>query len=130
MTEASDAPSAALATVVYVARAFWSVPWRRYLVRAGRLVALPLSLVTVPLSYVAEALLVVFAPLIHLAAFAFASAQSALSLLASLKVRCPLSVLLFSKPAEFVANVTAQPLYSFVSWSPAFSHQMALAKQV
>lgn len=87
MTEASDAPSAALATVVYVARAFWSVPWRRHLVRAGRLVALPLSLVTVPLSYATEALLVVFAPLIYLAAFAFASAQDALSLLASLKVR-------------------------------------------
>ncbi|OAA77376.1 hypothetical protein LEL_04199 [Akanthomyces lecanii RCEF 1005] len=86
MTEASDAPSAALATVVYVARALWSVPWRRYLVRVGRLVALPLSLVTVPLSYVAEALLVIFAPLIHLAAFAFASAQSALALLASLKI--------------------------------------------
>ncbi len=87
MAEASDAPSAALATVVYVARSLWSIPWRRYLALIGRLVALPLSLVTVPLSYVAEVLLIVFAPLIYLVALLATSAQSTLSLLASLKVR-------------------------------------------
>ncbi|OAR00950.1 hypothetical protein LLEC1_01669 [Akanthomyces lecanii] len=112
MTEASDAPSAALATVVYVARAFWSIPWRQYLFRIGRLVALPLSLVTVPLSYVAEALLVVFAPLIYLAAFALASAQSALYLLASLKLAAAAGIGIV---AGIVLGATSSVITSYLS---------------
>ncbi|TQV92261.1 hypothetical protein V2A60_004548 [Cordyceps javanica] len=87
MAEASDAPSAAaIDTVVRVARYVWSVPWSRYLARLVRLVALPLSLVTVPLSYVAEVVRVVAAPLIYLAAFLVSSVQGLFSLLVSLKL--------------------------------------------
>lgn len=86
MAEASDAPSVAVDTVVYVARSIWSVQWSWYAVRAARLVVMPLSLVTVPLSYVFEVLLVVFAPLIYLVAFLVASVQGFLSLLVGLKV--------------------------------------------
>ncbi|KAM3500582.1 hypothetical protein MY10362_006279 [Beauveria mimosiformis] len=85
MAEASDAPSVALDTVIYVARSLWSVRWSRHLARLARLLALPLTLVTVPLSYVAEVLRVLCAPLLYLLAFAVASAQGVLSLLASLK---------------------------------------------
>ncbi|KAM3516057.1 hypothetical protein MY11210_000339 [Beauveria gryllotalpidicola] len=85
MAEASDAPSVALDTVLYVARSLWSVRWSRHLARLARLVALPLTLVTVPLSYIAEVLRVLCAPLLYLLAFAVASAQGVLSLLASLK---------------------------------------------
>ncbi|KAM3456434.1 hypothetical protein MY3296_001713 [Beauveria thailandica] len=85
MAEASDAPHVALDTVIYVARSLWSVRWSRHLARLARLLALPLTLVTVPLSYVAEVLRVLCAPLLYLLAFAVASAQGVLSLLASLK---------------------------------------------
>lgn len=121
MAEASsdDAPSAVLATAVHVARAVWSVPWTRSLLRAARLAALPLSLVTVPLSYVAEALLVVLAPLLYLIAFLASSVQGIISLLVSLKVRVPP----FPSPRLSLPRANSpQPLYSFVSSLPPPPH--------
>ncbi|PMB67904.1 hypothetical protein BM221_006079 [Beauveria bassiana] len=86
MAEASDASSVAIDTVLYLARSLWSVRWSRHLARLARLLALPLTLVTVPLSYIVEVLRVLCAPLLYLLAFAVASAQGVLSLLASLKL--------------------------------------------
>ena len=86
MAEANDAPSVVVDTVVYLARSVWSVQWGWYLARAARLAGLPLALVTVPLSWAADALLVVFAPLLYAVGFLAASAQAFLSLLVSLKV--------------------------------------------
>ncbi|EGX92494.1 hypothetical protein CCM_03867 [Cordyceps militaris CM01] len=87
MAEVSSAgaPSAILDIVLSVARSLWSVQWGRHLAGVARLIALPLSLITVPLSWVASAILVVSAPLLYLLGLLAASAQSTYSLLASLK---------------------------------------------
>ncbi|KAJ6783931.1 hypothetical protein PWT90_02114 [Aphanocladium album] len=108
---AAEAPSAALDTVLYVVRSVWSVQWGWYLSRVVRLAALPLSLVTVPLSYVAEVLLVVFAPLLYLVSFLVSSARGIASLLVSLKLSAAAGIGIV---AGLILGVTSSVITSYL----------------
>ncbi|POR35951.1 Uncharacterized protein TPAR_03858 [Tolypocladium paradoxum] len=61
--------SAVLDTVALVARALWGINWSWYLSWLVHIVALPLRLLWIPLSYMASFLLVLFAPALCLLSY-------------------------------------------------------------
>ncbi|KAJ6438643.1 activator subunit [Purpureocillium lavendulum] len=88
--------SGALDLIAHAARSLWAVPWRwllgELLGQLGQLaqlvravVAAPLRLVWLPLSYVARFLLVLFAPAIYLASYALAWANALVAFVVSLE---------------------------------------------
>lgn len=86
MSDSSDALSLILDTTHRVAKSLWSVHWSRHLPRLAGLGGAPLRWAWVPLSYVLEVLLVLFAPVVYVAAWAGYAAQVSLAVLVSLKV--------------------------------------------
>lgn len=86
MSDSSDALSLILDTSHRVAKTLWSVHWSRHLSRLASLSSVPLRAAWVPASYVLELLLVLFAPLIYLVAWAVYAAQASVAVLVSLKV--------------------------------------------
>ncbi len=88
MSDSSDALSLILDTTHRVAKTLWSVHWSRHLSRLVNFSGAPLRWAWVPLSYALEVLLVLFAPVIYLVAWAGYAAQAGFAVLVGLKVRC------------------------------------------
>ncbi|KYK56799.1 hypothetical protein DCS_03805 [Drechmeria coniospora] len=84
MSEPSTS-SAILDTVAVVARGLWSVRWSWYLSWLGRLIALPLRLLWIPLSYAASFFLALCAPAIYIASYLWSCVRVVLSFVASLE---------------------------------------------
>lgn len=86
MAEASEVVPVFIDTVRAIFSYIWGIQWSWYASKLTRLVAIPINIAWVPLSYVSEALAVIFAPVVYLVTYSLAFGSWITSFLASLKV--------------------------------------------
>ncbi len=86
--------SGAFDLIARVVLSLWAVPWRWLLSQLVRVIALPLRLVWLPLSYVASFLRVLFAPALYVASYALSCVNAFIAFVVSLEVSCLPSPLL------------------------------------
>jgi hypothetical protein len=86
MSDSNDALSILFDTTHRVAKSLWSVHWSRHLSRLASLSTAPVRVAWAPLSYILEVLLVLFAPVIYLVAWAAFAVRACFAIVVSLKV--------------------------------------------
>ncbi|GJN74582.1 hypothetical protein PLICBS_008673 [Purpureocillium lilacinum] len=77
--------SGAFDLIARVVLSLWAVPWRWLLSQLVRVIALPLRLVWLPLSYVASFLRVLFAPALYVASYALSCVNAFIAFVVSLE---------------------------------------------
>lgn len=75
-----------LNTLGLVARTVYGIEWSRYFSWLLRVIALPWKILLIPLSFFANVLLVLFAPILHLLSYFVSWARAVMAFIISLEV--------------------------------------------